>query len=125
MNRETFEQLISQWLDNPADDDLRRRVEQAVADTPELLADRRQAERIEQGLRAARAHGPAGDEWGPVCPRGEAPLSGSPAPSPSGVGPSPPSPRRPRARAGGRRLAPAAHADHGAARRFAGRDAGR
>jgi hypothetical protein len=84
MNRETFEQLISQWLDNPADDDLRRRVEQAVADTPELLADRRQAELIEQGLRAARAHGPAGVDWRRLRTRIMAQLGASPAAMPAG-----------------------------------------
>ncbi|MBW7904399.1 MAG: hypothetical protein LC135_12300 [Phycisphaerae bacterium] len=63
MNRETFEQLVSQWLDNPADDHLRRRVEQAISDSPELLSDRRHAELIEQALHAARAKGPAGVDW--------------------------------------------------------------
>jgi hypothetical protein len=34
VNRERFEQLVSQWLDQPDDDELRARIEAAVASSP-------------------------------------------------------------------------------------------
>lgn len=36
MDRETFEQLLSQWLDHSQDDELRAAVEAAAAESPEL-----------------------------------------------------------------------------------------
>jgi hypothetical protein len=53
MNRETFEQLLSEWLDEPERDDLRARVEAALAETPALASIRDQWQRLDQLVRSA------------------------------------------------------------------------
>ena len=36
MNRDQFQQLVSQWLDQPQNHELRARIEAAAAESPEL-----------------------------------------------------------------------------------------
>ena len=55
MDRETFEQLLSQWLDHPQDDELRAAVEAAVAQSPELDQLKNEWARLDQLLRSYRA----------------------------------------------------------------------
>lgn len=53
MDRETFEQLVSEWLDEPQRDDLRARIEAALAETPALASIRDQWQRLDQIVRSA------------------------------------------------------------------------
>ncbi|MBU0618383.1 MAG: hypothetical protein KKI02_11750 [Planctomycetes bacterium] len=55
MDRETFEQLLSQWLDHPHDDELRAAVEAAAAESPELDQLKKEWARLDQLLRCDRA----------------------------------------------------------------------
>lgn len=53
MERETFEQLLSDWLDEPQRDELRARVDAAAADSDERGALRAAWERLDGLIRAA------------------------------------------------------------------------
>jgi hypothetical protein len=53
MDREAFEQLVSQWLDDPAHDGLRAQIEQALAEHPEWGGSQRALEALQTALRAA------------------------------------------------------------------------
>lgn len=65
MERDAFESLVSAWLDDPADETLRARLEQAERETPTLRAVREQWQRCEALLRQG-ASGPAGVVWARV-----------------------------------------------------------
>lgn len=54
MHRDAFEQLVSEWLDQPGRDDLRRRIDQAVAESPALAPVLDEWQRLDCLLRAAR-----------------------------------------------------------------------
>jgi len=55
MDRETFEQLVSEWLDQPERDDLRRRVAAAEAESPGLERLKDEWVRLDQLVRRASA----------------------------------------------------------------------
>jgi len=52
MDREAFEQLVSDWLDRPDDVELRRRIARAIEATPELAEVRDQWRRLHALLQA-------------------------------------------------------------------------
>jgi hypothetical protein len=51
MDRERFEQLVSEWLDEPGREDLRARIEAAAADSPELARLRGEWLRLDRLVR--------------------------------------------------------------------------
>ena len=53
MDREAFEQLVSEWLDQPERDDLRRRIAAAEAKSPELERLKDEWLRLDQLVRGA------------------------------------------------------------------------
>ncbi len=53
MDREVFEQLVSEWLDQPGRDDLRRKIDQAAAESPELARLRDEWLRLDALTRGA------------------------------------------------------------------------
>ena len=53
MDREAFEQLVNEWLDQPGCDDLRLKIDQAVADSPELASLRDEWLRLDTLTRGA------------------------------------------------------------------------
>lgn len=53
MDRETFEQLVSEWLDQPGSDDLRGRIEAAVIQSPALGRVKDDWLRLDRLLRSA------------------------------------------------------------------------
>jgi hypothetical protein len=53
MDRETFEQLVSKWLDEPERDDLRTRIDAALAQTPALASVKDQWQRLDQLVHSA------------------------------------------------------------------------
>ena len=63
MEREAFEQLVSQWLDQPDRADLRERIDLAVAADPELRALLDEWLRLDRVIRAA-AHASHTVDWG-------------------------------------------------------------
>jgi hypothetical protein len=62
MNRETLEQLVSEWLDRPERDDLRAAVEAAVAESPALESVKDEWLRLDRLVRGA-SPGVAGVDW--------------------------------------------------------------
>jgi len=53
MDREAFEQLVSEWLDQPGRDDLRLRIEAALAESPALARVKDQWLRLDRLVRGA------------------------------------------------------------------------
>lgn len=62
MNRQAFEQLVSEWLDRPAQDDLRARIEAAVRADPALARLMGEWLHLNRLIRGGLP-GPHGVEW--------------------------------------------------------------
>ena len=61
MDREAFEQLVSEWLDQPQRDDLRVLLEQALADNPAWVGLRREYTQLDRLIKQATSKMPAVD----------------------------------------------------------------
>ncbi len=62
MEREDFEQKLSEWLDRPHCDKLRAMIDRAVAQTPRLRPIRAEWQRLNDFVKSTR-DAPAGVEW--------------------------------------------------------------